>query len=111
MPGGGSGTVPGCFPTRTQINGTKPVYEITGFDYQEGLLTVGGKLWRIYYGVVGGHGSAVRVIDKKSGRSTTVSDGHLFAIAIPGNPSWDSVRFVALDGHGTVVADEAQPLN
>ncbi len=112
MPGGGSGTVPGCFPTRTQINGLGKVYVITGFDYEEGLLTVKGHLWRIYYGVVDGKQPVVRVIDRESGRSAPVKDGHLFAIAIPdADPTTDSVRFVALDNHGTVVADEAHPLN
>ncbi len=71
-PGSEGGTVPGCFPTRTQINGSDPVYVITGFDYQEGLLTVHGTLWRIYYGIVDGRGPAVRVTDRRAGRSTTV---------------------------------------
>lgn len=109
--GGEGGTAPGCFPTRTQINGSDPVYVITGFDYLEGLLTVDGRLWRIYYGTVDGRRAAVRVTDGRSGRSTTVSDGHLFAIAIPSQRSTDSVRFVAFDRKGAVVADEAHPLH
>lgn len=109
-PGSEGGTVPGCFPTRAQINGSDPVYVITGFDYQEGLLTVHGTLWRIYYGIVDGRGPAVRVTDRRSGRSTTVQRGHLFAIAVPNNPT-DSVRFVAYNRKGRVVADEAHPLH
>ena len=95
--------MPGCFPTRTQINGSDPVYVITGFDYQEGLLTVHGKLWRIYYGIVDGRGPAVRVTDRRSGRSTTVKDGRLCAIAIPSSPKptrCDSWRTTAGRGGG-----------
>ena len=103
--------MPGCFPTRTQINGSDPVYVITGFDYQEGLLTVHGRLWRIYYGIVDGRGPAVRVTDRRSGRSTTGHRGHLLAIAIPSQPDTDSVRFVAYNRRGRVVADEAHPLH
>jgi hypothetical protein len=110
QPGSEGGTVPGCFPTRTQINGSDPVYVITGFDYQEGLLTVHGRLWRIYYGIVDGRGPAVRVTDTLAGRATTVHDGHLFAIAVPHNPT-DSVRFVAYNRRGRVVADTAHPLH
>jgi len=110
-PGSEGGTVPGCFPTRTQINGNDPVYVITGFDYQEGLFTVHGRLWRIYYGIVDGRGPAVRVTDRKSGRSTSVKSGHLWAIAIPSSPGTDSVHFVAYDRAGAVVADEAHPLH
>jgi hypothetical protein len=108
--GSEGGTVPGCFPTRTQINGNDPVYVITGFDYQEGLLTVHGRLWRIYRGIVDGGGPAVRVTDRRSGRATTVKDGRLFAIAISSNPDTDSVRFVAYNRKGVVVADTAHPL-
>jgi hypothetical protein len=107
--GSEGGTVPGCSPTRTQINGSDPVYVITGFDYQEGLLTVHGRLWRIYYGIVDGRGPAVRVTDRRSGRSTRVKDGHLWAIAIPHNPD-DVVHFVAFNRDGRVVADTAHPL-
>jgi hypothetical protein len=109
--GSEGGTVPGCFPTRTQINGSDSVYVITGFDYQEGLLTVHGRLWRIYYGIVYGGGPAVRVTDRKSGRSTPVKDDHLWAIAIPSNPNTDSVHLVAYDRAGAVVADTAHPLH
>jgi hypothetical protein len=109
--GSEGGTAPGCFPTRTQINGSDPVYVITGFDYQEGLLTVHGRLWRIYYGIVDGREPAVRVTDRKSGRSTSVKSGHLWAIAIPSNPNTDSVHLVAYDRNGAVVADEAHPLH
>ena len=111
QPGSEGGTVPGCFPTRTQINGSDPVYVITGFDYQEGLLTVHGTLWHIYYGIVDGRGPAVRVTDLRSRRSTPVTDGHLWAIAIPSHPDTDSVRFVAYNRRGRVVADTAHPLH
>jgi hypothetical protein len=117
-PGGENvgGTTPACIPTRAQINrdqvrhGGDPVYVITGFDWDESDLTVHGTRWRMYYGVVDGRGPAVRVVDLKTGRTTTVQRGHLFAIAIPRHP-YEDVRFVAYNDKGQVVADTAHPLH
>src|SRR5438034_7842970 len=75
------GTLPGCWPTREQVNGNaNPVYVITGFDYQEADIDArssGGSFWRIQFGRVDVPG-AVRVTDLVSGRSARVADGHLF---------------------------------
>jgi hypothetical protein len=117
-PGGENiaGTLPACIPTKAQINrdqvkhGGGRVYVITGFEWHESDLTVHGTLWRIYYGFVDGRGPAVRVVDRKTGRATTVQDGHLFAIAIPRHAS-ENVRFVAYNDKGQVVADDAHPLH
>ena len=68
-----------------------------------------GRPWRIYYGVVDGRGAAVRVVDTAAGRSAPVAHGHLFAIAVSGDPS-GSVRLVAYARNGAVVADTRHPL-
>jgi hypothetical protein len=117
-PGGENiaGAGPACIPTRAQINrdqvkhGGGRVYEINGFDWHESDLTLRGTWWRIYYGVVDGRGPAVRVVDRYTGRATTVQDGHLFAIAIPRHPS-ENVWFVAYNDKGQVVADAGRPLH
>ena len=83
---------------------------ITGFDYNESDLTVDGTPWRIYYGVVDGRGAAVRAVDTAAGRSAPVAHGHLFAIAVSGDPS-GAVRFVAYARNGAVVADTRHPLH
>ncbi|MFL5953123.1 MAG: hypothetical protein ACJ76I_03335 [Gaiellaceae bacterium] len=107
------GTVPGCGPTREQVNGVgTPVYVINGFDYQEGDVdarSAGGSFWRIRYGTVSVSG-AVRVADLVSGRSTAVVHGDLFALAIPdADPMGRTpVHLVAYDAHGKVIADDAQ---
>ena len=51
----------------------------------------------------------MRVVDTTAGRSARVTDGHLFAIAVPDDPR-GSVRFVAYDRTGAVVADTRHPL-
>lgn len=107
------GTVPGCGPTREQVNGAgTPVYVINGFDYQEGDVdarSVGGSFWRIRYGTVSVVG-AVRVADLVSGRSAAVVHSDLFALAIPDpNPMGQTpVHLVAYDAGGKIVADDVR---
>jgi hypothetical protein len=109
----GGGTVPGCFPTREQVNaaaGSQPVYVLDGFDYQEGdvdLRRAGGPFWRIRYGRITAPG-AVGVTDLVSGRSAPVVHGDLFELAIPDpDPTEQTpLRLVAYDGDGKVVARE-----
>jgi hypothetical protein len=108
------GTVPGCFPTREQVNGAgPPVYVIDGFDYQEGDVDArpaGGAFWRIRYGRITVR-HAARVADLVSGRSTHVAHGDLFVLAIPdAHPMGpDPLHLVAYDANGKVVADDAPP--
>jgi hypothetical protein len=100
------GTVPGCMPTRTQINGQDPVFVINGLDYQEGNVDAtgrGGSFWRIEYGLVTIHG-AVRVADRVSGRSAPIARGGAFALALPfpdGNAA--PMHLIAYDADGKVV--------
>jgi hypothetical protein len=108
------GTLPGCFPTREQVNraGT-PVYVINGFDYEEGDVDArkaGGSFWRIRYGEVKVPG-AVRIADLASGRSVAVHRGGLFALAIPDpNPMGRTpLHLVAYGANGKVVADDSRP--
>jgi hypothetical protein len=104
------GTVPGCFPTRQQLNGNDPVYLINGFDYVENEVDLrdgGGPYWRISYGLVDGSPSPVRVVDLVSGAESAVTDG-TFVIAVrDADPSRPFVlHLVAYDAKGAVVADE-----
>jgi hypothetical protein len=104
------GTVPGCYPTREQVNGKDPVYVINGFDYNEEDVDArkrGGSYWRIRFGLVTAPG-AVRVTDLASGRSTPVVHHDLFMLAIP-DPNPDGrtpLHLVAFDAAGKVVADD-----
>ena len=110
-PGSDGGTVPGCYPTREQVNGASepPVYEITGLDFYEGDFDGtdrGGSYWRVYYGVVSGGRPAVRVVDLVSGRSARVRPGDVFALAIPDADPYDAdnaLRLVAVDRNGRPV--------
>jgi hypothetical protein len=107
----GGGTLPGCLPTREQVNaasGGDPVYVLDGFDYQEGdvdLRGAGGPFWRIRYGLVTAPG-AVRVEDLASGRTAPVVHGDLFELAIPDPSPMGQTPFhlVAYDAGGKVVA-------
>jgi hypothetical protein len=107
------GTVPGCWPTREQVNaaGTAPVYVIDGFDYQEGDVDArppGGSFWRIRYGQVTAPG-AVRVTDLVSGRSAPVVHDNLFVLAVP-DPypmAQTPVHLMAYDDSGRIVADDS----
>jgi len=104
------GTVPGCFPTRQQVNGSDPVFLINGFDYVENdvdLRGAGGAYWRITYGLVSGSPAPVRVVDLASGTESAVTDG-TFVIAVPdADPSRPAaLHLVAYDAKGAVVADE-----
>jgi hypothetical protein len=104
------GTVPGCFPTRQQLNGSHPVYLINGFDYVENDIDLrgsGGQYWRISYGLVDGSAAPVRVVDLISGTEVPVTDG-TFVIAVPdADPSQlYELHLVAYDARGAVVADE-----
>jgi hypothetical protein len=111
----GGGAVPGCQPTREDINAAgDPVLIINGFDYVEGDVDAraeGHGFWRITYGVVDGRRPAVRVTDRVSGRSTPVLEGRLFARAIPDpDPSRPhEIELVARDAFGRIVAQEHGP--
>ena len=105
------GSVPGCHPTRQQINRSgSPVYAIDGFDYQETLVRGhDGRSWRIEYGTINPpHGRARRVRDALSGITASVADGRWFAIVFPihhpqAMPHW---RLEALSATGHVIAEE-----
>ena len=111
MPGSDGGAVPGCYPTREQVNGRSepPVYRITGLDYYEGDFdgrARGGSYWRVYYGVVDAARPAVRVVDVASGRSARVRLGNVFALAVPDADPYDAddpLRLVAYDRSGRAV--------
>jgi hypothetical protein len=83
------GTVPGCQPTRSQINagsGGAPVFEIDGFDYDEDLVgdrSEAHGFWRILFGEVSGKTAPTTVVDEVSGREAPVEEGHLFVLAVP----------------------------
>ncbi len=105
------GSVPGCAPTRAQVNRSKPaVYVLDGFDYQEAIVRGhDGRQCRIEYGRVSSRrGRPVIVRDTLSQISTRVARGGWFAIVFPigdtnALPTW---RLQALDGHGRIVAHE-----
>jgi hypothetical protein len=105
------GRVPGCAPTRAQVDRAKPpVYLLDGFDYQEAIVRGhDGRQWRIEYGRISSRrGRPVTVRDSLSGISTRVARGGWFAIVFPIRdpntvPVW---RLQALDAHGRVVAQE-----
>lgn len=100
------GAVPGCYPTRAQVNGESPVYVLNGFDYEEDDVDArghGGGFWRIEFGRVTIDG-AVRVTDLRSGRTTRIGQGGTFALALPfpdGNAA--PMRLVAQDAGGKVI--------
>jgi hypothetical protein len=100
------GAVPGCYPTRAQVNGQGAVYVLNGFDYQEDDVDArsrGGEFWRIEYGRVTLRG-AVRIRDLVSGRSAPIGRGGAFALALPfpdGNAA--PMHLVAYDSAGKVL--------
>lgn len=111
----GRGSVPGCQPTRSQVNDAAPasIFVITGFDYNDVVVNApgpGGNVWRVIYGTVDGAQTPVRVVDRVSGRSAPVAEGHLFALAVrdpyPKQLKEHGLRLVALDAHGRVVAGD-----
>ena len=114
----GGGTVPGCQPTRSQVNDAapdSPIFVINGFDFNEVIVNARGPgrdVWRLIYGVVDGARKPVRVVDRVSGRSAPVAEGHLFALAVhdldPTQPKENGLRLVALDAHGRVVAGDPE---
>jgi hypothetical protein len=113
---GAGGIVPGCFPTRAQVNDQDQVYVLNGFDYGEDdidLRATGGGFWRITFGRVTGLRPAARVVNVASGTSAHVAEGTLFVIALrdpdPSRPF--PVHLVAYDRAGKVVADERKPLS
>ena len=85
------GTVPGCMPTRSQVNAAgQPVYVLGGFDYEEGDVdarSAGGSFWRIRYGLLAA--PAVRVTDLRH-RAQRASWGA--ARVRPGHPGSEPVR-------------------
>jgi hypothetical protein len=107
----GGGALPGCTPTRGQINQAmpRPVYAIDGFDYTEGLLRGrDGRLWRVEYGVVSTRGRPAEVTDTVSGIRTRVAAGRYFALVLPvpnptARPVW---HLVARSARGRVLASE-----
>ncbi len=112
---GAGGIVPGCFPTRQQVNDQDQVYVLNGFDYGEDdidLRSSGGGFWRITFGRVTGLRPAARVVDRVSGTSVPVSEGSLFVIALrdpdPTHPF--PTHLVAYDSAGRLVADDHRPL-
>jgi hypothetical protein len=100
------GTVPGCYPTRAQVNGHDPVYVLNGFDYDEDDVDAagqGGGFWRIEYGRVTVPG-AVRVTDLVSGRTARVGRGGTFALALPFPDRYRlPMRLVAENARGKVI--------
>jgi hypothetical protein len=100
------GVVPGCYPTRAQVNAHGAVYVLNGFDYQEDDVDArsrGGAFWRIEFGRVTIRG-AVRVEDAVSGRRVPIGRAGTFALALPfqnGDNAW--MRLVAYDAKGRVV--------
>jgi hypothetical protein len=105
------GSVPGCHPTRQQINGDgRPVYVIDGFDYVEALVRGhDGRSWRVEYGTIDPRqGRAGHVRDALSGITAAVANGRWFAIVFPirdpqAIPHW---RLEALSTTGRVIAEE-----
>ena len=113
---GAGGIVPGCFPTRRQVNDQDQVYVLNGFDYGEDdidLRDSGGGFWRITFGRVTGLRQAARVVDLVSGTSVSVTGGSLFVIALrDADPSAQlPVHLVAYDSAGRLVADDHRPLS
>jgi hypothetical protein len=100
------GTVPGCYPTRAQVNGQDPVYILNGFDYDEADVDAhgrGGGFWRIEYGRVTIRG-AVRVTDLHSGRTALIGRGGTFALALPFPDRYRApMRLVAEDAGGKII--------
>jgi hypothetical protein len=100
------GAVPGCYPTRAQVNSQGAVYVLNGFDYQEDDVDArsrGGAFWRIEFGRVTIRG-AVRVADTVSGRSAPVGRAGTFALAMPFADGNDArMHLVAYDAAGKVV--------
>ena len=127
--------VPICQPSREQINGTDPVYEITGFDYRIDTIYPSAKphgpvfdengqfrrglTWDVNYGIVPGAvprgNPAVRVADLTTGLSGPVGEGKTFALVLPTSappehgPWTDPPHLVAYDADGHVVADTGVP--
>lgn len=112
----GGGTVPGCQPTRTQVNDAvpdAPVFVIDGFDDNEAIVNTPGPgrdVWRVTYGTVDGTRPAIRVVDRVTGRSAAVAEGRLFVLAVhdpdPTRFRENGLQLVALDRHGRVVAGD-----
>jgi hypothetical protein len=100
------GAVPGCYPTRAQVNGQSPVYVLNGFDYDEDDVDArghGGAFWRIEFGRVTIRG-AVRVTDLLSGRTARIGRGGTFALALPFPDANEApMRLVAEDAGGEVI--------
>lgn len=100
------GTVPGCYPTRAQVNSQGAVYVRNGFDHQEDdvdVISRGGAFWRIEFGRVTIPG-AVRVADRVSGRSAPIGRGGAFALGLPFRNGMDApMHLVAYDAAGKVV--------
>jgi hypothetical protein len=104
-------TVPGCMPTREQVNHSMPhpVYAIDGLDYAESVLRGNdGRFWRIEYGVVSVRGRAAEVVDALSGIRARVVGGRYFALVLPiAHPgSRQTWRLFARDAAGRLLTAE-----
>ncbi len=113
----GGGTMPGCSPTRQQVNGDDPVYVITGFEYNEALIAMPkqdrrwrGRLsvWRVTFGQLDPGVKADRVTDTGSGITVPVERGRYFVLPRPDPTGNDQPRMhlKALSAKGRVVADD-----
>jgi hypothetical protein len=104
------GTVPGCAPTRAQVDRAKPpVYVLDGFDYADAMLRGhDGRQWLVEYGRVSSRrGRPAIVRDRLSQISTRVARGGWFAIVLPiRDPNHVPSRLQALDAQGRIVAHE-----
>src|SRR2546430_5604866 len=66
------GTLPGCWPTREQVNGkAKPVYVITGFDYQE--ADIDARSISLPTGSAAGSSRTIRGTDNRTARYRLVA--------------------------------------
>jgi hypothetical protein len=108
------GTAPDCRPTRSQVNDAgSAIFVIDGLDFEEALVNAPGPgrdVWRVYYGVVDGTRTPVRVVDLVTGRSAPVAEGRFFALAIhdPEPGRLIEKRLVALDARGRRVAGTSE---
>jgi hypothetical protein len=105
--------VPGCQPSRKQVNAKGSVYVIDGFDYDVATIVQGEAVWNVYYGVVDSNSPAARIVDANSGRSAPALRGTFALVerdtsAPPPAPPYVA-RLVAYDASGRIVAKEPPP--
>ena len=106
------GTVPGCAPTRAQVDRAKPpVYLLDGFDYQEAIVRGhDGRQWWIEYGRVSARRERPAVVRDTlflgSARGSLAAAGSPTVLPIRVPTSNGPSRLQALDVHGRIVAHE-----